>query len=141
MCTISVLSIWFSNALKTTSNSDKEIAGLIAFGFPLREVKLEVANQYIIQLMQDNPLIKGFILSDPKDTKRTIRNFEKALSAGVRFSGVKPYFDLLGKSNYQTVMPEFIPRSLLEFMNSEKLVMMLHTSGIGMGDRENQQDR
>ncbi|MBC8457257.1 MAG: amidohydrolase family protein [Deltaproteobacteria bacterium] len=119
--------------------SGKEIVGLIAFGFPLREVKLEVANQYIIHLMQDNPFIKGFVISDPKDTERTIHNFEKALKAGVRFSGVKPYFDLLGKSNYETTMPEFIPNDLLEFMNSEELVMMLHTSGIGMGDYENQQ--
>jgi len=119
--------------------SGKRIVGLIGFGLPFREVDLELANRYIIDLMRDNPLIKGFVLSDPKDTKRTIRNFDNALRAAVRFSGVKPYYDLLGKSNYHTTMPEFIPRSLLEFMNREKLIMMLHTSGMGMSVAENQE--
>ena len=116
--------------------SGKRIVGLIAFPFPLREVDLERANAYIINLMRANPFIKGFVLSDPKDTKKTIRSFDKALKAGVRVSGVKPYFDLLGKSCYDTAMEEYIPRDLLEFMNSEELIMMLHTSGVGMGDGE-----
>ena len=118
--------------------SSKKIIGLIAFGLPLREVNIELANQYIIDLMKKEPMVKGFVLSGPKDTKRTIRNFEMALKADVRFFGVKPYFDFLGKSNYTTTMPEFIPNDLLEFMNSEKLIMMLHTSGLGMCDPDNQ---
>jgi hypothetical protein len=50
---------------------------------------------------------------------------------------VKPYYDLLGKSNLQTTMREFLPEDLLEFMEAERLVMMLHTSGIGVGDPDN----
>ena len=119
--------------------SRKNIVGIIAFGFPLREVNLEAANDYVITLMNQNPSIRGFVVSDPKDTKRTIHSFEKAIKADVRFYGVKPYFDLLGKSNYETAMHEFIPRDLLEFMNTEKLVMMLHTSGVGMAVPENQE--
>jgi len=116
----------------------KKIAGLIAFPLPMREVRLEAANEYIIALMRRDPRVKGFILADPKDAKKTIRQFDEALKAGARFSGVKPYYDLLGKSNYVTTMPEFIPEELLEFMNGRRLVMMLHTSGIGVGDPENQ---
>jgi len=116
----------------------KTIAGLIAFGFPLREVNLEAANEYIVRLMQTNQKIKGFLISDPQNTQKTIVQFNLAIKRGMRFSGIKPYYDLLGKSNYKTSMPEFIPRDLLEFMDKEKLIMMLHTSGIGMGDTANQ---
>jgi len=118
--------------------SGKKIAGLIAFPLPMREVRLEAANEYIVGLMRREPRVKGFILADPKDAKKTIRQFDEALRMGARFSGVKPYYDLLGKSNYETIMPEFIPEELLEFMNDRRLIMMLHTSGIGVGDPENQ---
>jgi predicted TIM-barrel fold metal-dependent hydrolase len=36
-------------------------------------------------------------------------------------------------------MAEFLPGSLLEFLNAEGLIMMLHTSGMGVGDRDVQQ--
>ena len=116
----------------------KKMAGINAFAFPFFEVDIEAANSYIVEVMKANPLVKGCVLSDPVDTDRTIRNFEMSTKAGVRFSGVKPYYDLLGKSNYETHMNEFIPQSLLEFMNAEHLVMILHTSGIGMSVPENQ---
>ncbi len=118
--------------------SGKRLDGLIAFPLPLQEVDLEAANEYVADLMVREPGVKGFLLSDPTDTGRTRAVFEKALRRGVRFRGVKPYFDLLGKSNYETTMPEFIPQDLLEFMDSERLIMMLHTSGLGMCDPENQ---
>ncbi len=114
----------------------KTVEGLIAFPLPLKEVHLEAANDYIVALMKSNPCIRGFVLPDPLDTKRMIAQYDKALKAGVRYVGVKPYFDLLGKSNYETTMDEFIHRDLLEFMDSERLVMMLHTSGTGMGSPE-----
>jgi len=60
------------------------------------------------------------------------------LEQGVRFSGVKPYFDFLGKDVFETAMPEFIPEPLLEFMDRERLILMLHTSGAGMGAASNQ---
>ena len=116
----------------------KRIAGVFAFGFPLRETRLDLANDHIVALMRDQPLAKGFVIADPTDVKRTIGWFEKAVRAGVRYSGVKPYFDLLGKSVYDTTMDEFIPRGLLEFMNRQRLVLMLHTSGVGMGHVANQ---
>jgi predicted TIM-barrel fold metal-dependent hydrolase len=133
-------SFTWEDALSSYNNlfKGKEVAGLIAFPLPLREVNLEAANEYIVRLMHRLPKIKGFILAHPKDTKRTIAQFEAAFRAGARFSGVKPYYDLLGKSNYETTMPEFIPEELLEFMDGEGLIMMLHTSGIGVGDPENQ---
>ena len=116
----------------------KRIVGLIAFPMPLREVDMEAANDYIASVCQANPDVRGFVLSHPTDVPRTIAMFEAAAKRGVRFSGVKPYFDLLGKSNYDTTMPEFIPEDLLAFMNAEHLVMMLHTSGLGMVDPDNQ---
>lgn len=124
--------------------SGKTVAGLIAFPFPLREVNLEAANDYIIGLMRREPSdsagprVRGFLLSHPTETHRAVRAYEKSLAAGVPFRGVKPYYDLLGKSNYRTTMPEFLPEDLLEFMNDKGLVMMLHTSGVGVGDRDNQ---
>lgn len=118
--------------------SGKTIAGLIAFGIPLREANLELTNEYIARLMKQDARIHGFIISDPKDTKRTIRQFDSARKEGVRFCGVKPHYDLLRKdiprSVYKTTMDEFLPHDLLEFMDSERLVMMLHTSSYGMGD-------
>jgi hypothetical protein len=116
----------------------KRVAGLIAFGFPLREVNIEEANRYIISLMKDEPKLKGFLLAHPNDLRPTRAVFDEALDQGVRFSGVKPYFDLLGKDVFETAMPEFIPEALLEFMNRERLILMLHTSGIGMGETRNQ---
>ena len=116
----------------------KRVAGLIAFGFPLREVDLEAANRYIIDLMRDAPEVKGFVLAHPTDFEATRSMFDEALDRGVRFSGVKPYFDLLGQDVFETVMPEFIPEPLLEFMNRERLILMLHTSGFGMGEAGNQ---
>jgi hypothetical protein len=116
----------------------KRVAGLIAFGFPLREVNIEAANRYIIGLMKDEPKLKGFLLAHPTDLRPTRAVFDEALDQGVRFSGVKPYFDLLGRDVFKTAMPEFIPDALLEFMNRERLILMLHTSGIGMGEISNQ---
>lgn len=43
--------------------------------------------------------------------------FDEALDRGVHFSGVKPYFDLLGRDGFEAAMPDFIPEPLLEFMN------------------------
>ena len=114
------------------------VEGMIAFGIPLREVDVIAANDYIINLMKQEPSVKGFLLADPADTSGVISQFSKAADEGVRLCGVKPYYDLLGKSNDQCTMDEFISRQLLEFMDSEELIMMLHTSGIGMSDPENQ---
>jgi len=115
----------------------KQVDGLIAFPFPMREVQLDAANAYIIDLMKRDPRIHGFLLSEPTDAEPAIRDYERAIREGVAFLGVKPYFDRLGKSNYGCTMPEFIPDALLEFMNAEKLIMMLHTSGRGMGVPKN----
>jgi predicted TIM-barrel fold metal-dependent hydrolase len=116
----------------------KNVCGLIAFGFPLREVDIEAANRYIAELASQEPTVTAFILSDPRNTQRTIAQFHWAKRLGVRFRGVKPYFDFLGKSNYETTMPEFVPSDLLAFMNVKELALMLHTSGLGMSDTGNQ---
>jgi len=116
----------------------KRVVGLAACGFPLREADLETANRYLIRLMKAAPQVRGFLLAHPTDVGRSRVTFDAALAQGVRFAGVKPYFDLLGKGVFETLMPEFIPDALLEFMHREQLMMMLHTSGRGMGDAENQ---
>jgi len=141
----------------------KRVAGLIAFGFPLHEVDIQAANRYVIELMKRKgdrsdllarpegciaqigpvpfsraPALKGFALAHPTDFELTRAMFDEAVERGVQFSGVKPYFDFLGKDVFETAMPEFIPEPLLEFMNRERLILMLHTSGTGMGDTTNQ---
>jgi hypothetical protein len=118
--------------------SGKTIEGLIAFPLPLKEINISAANQYIIDLMKRHSILKGFLLAHPTDAGYTIRQFKVAIKQNIRFTGVKPYFDLLGKSNDKTVMPEFIPKDLLAFMNQQHLVLMLHTSGTGMNDLNSQ---
>jgi predicted TIM-barrel fold metal-dependent hydrolase len=118
--------------------SGKRIAGLIAFPFPLREVDIDAANRYILEVMKRDARVKGFALAHPTDAERTIVALEKAIAAGTPFSGIKPYFDLLGKSVFDCAIAEFIPPALLARMNRDRLILMLHTSRNGMGDRENQ---
>ncbi|MCK5802508.1 MAG: amidohydrolase family protein, partial [Lentisphaeria bacterium] len=117
--------------------SGKNVLGLFAFPLPLQEVDLDRANDYIIEIMRLDARVHGFLLADPEDPRPSIAAYERARKAGVPFIGVKPYSDLLGRSNFECTMPEFIPEGLLEFMDAEGLVMMLHTSGIGVGDAEN----
>jgi predicted TIM-barrel fold metal-dependent hydrolase len=116
----------------------KTLVGTIAFPFPLREVDLAGANRYLIEVMVAAPDVRGFVLAHPTDLAPTLAAWHAALVAGVRFSGVKPYFDLVGKSAFDCSLPEFIPDSLLRFMDAQRLVLMLHTSGNGMGDVDNQ---
>ncbi len=115
----------------------RRIAGAFAFPFPQREVDLDAANDYLVGVMRREPRVRGFLLAHPTEAHPSIACYQRALAAGVRFRGVKPYFDRVGKSNYQCTMPEFIPEGLLEFMDAEGLLMMLHTSGIGVGDPAN----
>ena len=125
--------------LSTRLFSGKNLLGLFAFPIPLREANRERANDYIIAIMRRDPRVHGFLLADPQDPRPSIAAYERARKAGAPFVGVKPYADLLGKSNFQSTMPECIPEGLLEFMDAKRLVLMLHTSGIGVGDAENRQ--
>jgi hypothetical protein len=115
----------------------KRIAGLAVFPFPLHEVDVYRANRYIIEAMKNSPAVKGFLVAHPTDAEVSRAIFAEALAEGVRFAGVKPYFDLVGKGVFECTMPEFIPEALLQLMN-EGLVLMLHTSGRGMCDAVNQ---
>jgi hypothetical protein len=117
----------------------KRLAGLIAFPFPLQEVDIAGANRYLIEVMRAAPEVRGFLLAHPTDLGPTLAAWEAALAAEVRFSGVKPYFDLVGKSVFECSMGEFVSPSLLQFMDAHQLVLMLHTSGNGMGDRAAQE--
>ncbi|MBT3290501.1 MAG: amidohydrolase family protein [Victivallales bacterium] len=112
--------------------SGKTICGLVAVPFPQREVNGDTANDYIIETMKRDARVQGFLVSEPTDARSAVAAFERALRAGVRFSGVKPYADRLGKSNFKATMAEFLPDDLLEFMDRERLVMLLHTSGLGV---------
>lgn len=115
--------------------SGKSIVGMIAFGFPFFEIDIDAANAYIVNLMRADSRVKGFVVADPRDASRTIRAFYEAAEAGVCFHGVKPYFDLLGVSNFTLESADFIPEELLRFMDKEGLIMMLHTFGLGMGEQ------
>jgi len=128
-------SLSFEELLETYSAlySGKTICGLIAFPFPQREVNSALANDYLIEVMKRDSRVKGFLLAEPADVRPAIAAFEKALKAGVRFCGVKPYADRLGKNNFDATMAEFLPDDLLAFMDREALIMMLHTSGQGVG--------
>ena len=117
----------------------RHISGIIAFPFPLREVDIASANRYLIETMRAEPELRGFLLAHPTDLGPTQAAWDAALEAGVRFFGVKPYFDLLGKDVLECSMGEFVPDSLLRFMEARQLVLMLHTSGSGMGEVANQQ--
>lgn len=118
--------------------SGKHMAGMIAFGFPLREIDLKKANEYIAETARRHPEVRPFILADPHDIPGTIDQFHAIRDRGVRFLGVKPYFDLLRLPVKNSVFHcqdiDFTPPELLEFMNKESLALMLHTSSIGGGD-------
>ena len=120
--------------------SGKKILGQIAFGFPLREVDIRKANDYLAETAQRDPTVYPFILADPHDIDQTIRQWREWTDRGVRFPGVKPYFDLLGLDEPNSVFHcrdiDFTPLKLMEFMQEQKLVLMLHTSSIGGGDPE-----
>ena len=137
-CTFSGLTWEEAQGIYRQLFTGKLVSGVAALPFPLREADLEAVNAYIAALMRRAPGVRGFLLSHPTDMPRTRAMFEQAAAEGARFAGVKPYFDLLGKSNYVSTMPEFISDELLDFMQQEKLVMILHSSGEGMGVRENQ---
>ncbi|GEM_PF-882620 len=116
--------------------SGKEIAGLFAFPLPLREARQIAANDYLIEIMKRDRRVHGFFLAHPTDPRPSIAAYERSLATGVPFVGAKPYSDLIGKNNFKCVMTEFIPEGLLEFMEAKKLILMLHTSGMGVGDAE-----
>ena len=116
--------------------SGRKLAGMFAFPFPLREIRYAPANQYIIKLMQTNPAVKGFVWFDPKRPEALPQQLQKAEKNGVRFIGVKPYFDTLGKNNFDATMPELLPLKSLRLINDNRLLLMLHTTGRGIGEEK-----
>jgi len=139
LCTFTHLSVAQVRAWHAQLFPSKRVSGMIAFPFPLREVDIAGANRYLIEVMRASPDVHGFLLAHPTDVTPTLAAWDAALAAGARFCGVKPYFDLLGKSVFECSMSEFIPEALLRFMNERQLALMLHTSGHGMGDLSSQQ--
>lgn len=119
--------------------SGKDVVGVAGFPFPLQEVDQAGANRYLIELMCRWPTLRALVLAHPTDTSQTRRSLDEARCRGVRFAGVKPYYDLTGRDVFDCTMPDFIPEQLLELMNQEGLVLMLHTSGKGMSEPRNQQ--
>ena len=138
LCSLNELTWEDLSAFYKKLYKDKRIRGVFAFPFPFKETKIDAANDYIIGLMKKEEKIKGFLLTHPSDLSHAVSAFSRAKENKVKFYGVKTYFDLLGKSVYETAMPELVPDDLLDFMNGERLILMLHTSGIGVGDQQNQ---
>ncbi len=132
--TVDELEHWYSKLF-----SGKKITGMFAFPFPVREVDFCSANVYIIELMRLDKRIRGFLWTNPLDTPLSMELFKCAELRDVRFTGIKPYFDLLGKSNFDCHPHEILPPGILEFAESEKLAIMLHTTGTGMADAENRE--
>ena len=71
---------------------------------------------------------KGFIWTNQKDVKLTIDVFKDA-ERKAHVSLGPNLITIFWKSNFDTTMQEILPVKLLEFINSEKLIMMLHTAG------------
>ena len=63
----------------------KSIVGRIAFGFPLREVDIQGANDYVASVARSDPSVIPFILADPHDVSATIAQFDATLKQGIRF--------------------------------------------------------
>jgi predicted TIM-barrel fold metal-dependent hydrolase len=112
--------------------SGKKVRGSFVFPFPIYEMNFEKANDYIVRIIKSDSAAKGFLWTDPLDIKKNVKIFRMAEKEGVRFFGVKPYYDLLRKDNFKTKMSEILPAKLLDFINSENLVIMLHTTGKGV---------
>jgi predicted TIM-barrel fold metal-dependent hydrolase len=138
LCTFTHLELTQARGWHERLFPGRRVTGMIAFPMPLREVHIAEANRWLIDVMRASPEVKGFVLAHPTDLRPTLAAWKAALAAGTRFRGVKPYFDLLGKGVLECSMEEFIPEPLLEFMDAEGLVLMLHTSGSGMADPTNQ---
>ena len=132
--TVAELEAWYAKLF-----SGKKITGVFAFPFPVLEVDFCAANEYIIELMRLDKRIKGFLWTDPLNTALSIELFRSAERRGVRFTGIKPYYDLLNKSNFDCQPHEILPPEMLKFADSEKLAIMLHTTGTGMADAENRE--
>ena len=120
----------------------KQILGLIAFPFPLREVNWRAANAYIVQAAQSHPQMVPFLLAYPDNVKELERHYRDAERLHVHVRGVKPYYDLVGKPgprpNFITRTEEFVSDSLLDFTNQENLILMLHTGLEGIHELDNQ---
>jgi len=112
----------------------KQVVGMIAFGFPLRETDVIMANDYVGKLAALYPWIHGFLLVDPRNIQQAIDSYHTALDAGISFRGVKPYHDFLRDSCSDTKIEELLPNDLLVFMARHELILMLHTCSFGVGD-------
>ncbi|MGI6325490.1 MAG: amidohydrolase family protein [Saccharofermentanales bacterium] len=116
----------------------KEIIGSCVFGFPIRETDIGKANQYVTVQSAKNNGLYPFLLISPKDPAVTISQYYEAKSKRIRIYGLKPYFDFVDKKGpfavFDVRMEEFLTDEILRFAEKEKLIIMLHTSGIGVGD-------
>jgi len=138
LTTFTQLELETANAYHRDLFAGKRVEGMFAFGFPLRENDLPRANDYIARCAVNDRRVVPFILADPHHVDRTIAEYEAHLSRGVRFLGVKPYYDLLGIDARNSVFAcrdiDFTPEPLLAWMHDRGMMLMLHTSSIGVGD-------
>ncbi len=134
LCTRPYLTLEEMDAWHRNLYSGKSITDIFAFPFPLQEADYARANAYIVEAMRADSRIHGFVWTDPRNLRAVTTAFTAAEKCGVRFIGAKPYYDMLEKSNFVTAMTEILPRPLLEFINAEGLLLMLHTTGRGVGD-------
>jgi predicted TIM-barrel fold metal-dependent hydrolase len=116
----------------------REIVGSCIFGFPIREVDIKKANQYIIKQSNNKKNLYPLLLISPQSFNETIEQYYNAQEEGIIVYGIKPYFEFANKKGPFTVfdvkMEEFLSKEILSFADKEGLLLMLHTSSIGVAD-------
>ena len=85
------------------------------------------------------PEVRGFLLAHPTDLTPTLAAWEAALAAGVRFAASNRTSIYCARASLNAPCADSSRfRSAITWTH-QQLVLMLHTSGNGMGDLSNQQ--
>ncbi len=140
LCTFSSLNLEELDYYHQHLFSGKTVEGGFVFPLPLREVDWKNSNRYVQQCLRSHPAFKGFLWSNPADQAANEAMFGEAEENGTPYFGIKPYYDLTGKSNFDCTLMEVLPEAMLKFADRKKLAVMLHTTGRGIGDAKLRED-
>jgi len=112
--------------------SGKDLAGAFVFPLPVREADYRGANRYILETIRADARLKGFLWTHqyrPGDVRLL---YDESVRAGTPFFGIKPYFDVTGKNNFDCELSDTLPAWLADFAHREGLAILLHTTGRGV---------